>query len=588
MADLIASSRDGSQRWRRPLPDAPVKLGKQPGPDGWAVPWDGYVSAFHATLLWQDGKLHVRRRIDPPTKNPIYFHGQPADEFDLAPGEQFAIGETVFTLEEAAPAEVTIGREELKGVRYVDADRRLEALAALPEVIRYSPSDSDLEHRVLQVLLDGLPHARAAAVVQFLRDQSQPPNDLKIAVRAGLGRSGVAEVRPSRRLVYNAIVRDRKCVGHIWMPGLGGSGELTLSDPRTDWAICAPLPDEPASDWGLYVEGQLPRLLRPTAGGVPDASLGADIKFLFLTAEIFGALRQVRDLRERKAQLSSFLSPAVLRAVDGRNMDAVLERREAPVTVLFCDLRGFSRRCDQGEADLTRLWDLVSEALGVMTTFIIEYEGVIGDFQGDSALGFWGWPFEQPDQVERAARAALAIRRKVAQMAANPRHPLADFACGIGLAHGTAIAGRIGTPDQFKVGVFGPPVNLAARLEGMTKRFRVPIVADEAVLQVLNRSEHRPWVRCRRLAKVRPYGMERVVGIGELLPPAVEPGALPEPARLNFEAAARAFEEGRWNEAGQMLRWMSDGPSEFLKDYMARHPDGPADDWQGEVALDTK
>src|SRR5438094_868766 len=83
------------------------------------------------------------------------------------------------------------------------ADRRLEALAALPEVIRYSPTDADLEHRVLQVLLDGLPHARAAAVVQFLRDQSRPPEDLKIAVRAALSRTGAAEVRPSRRLVYN-------------------------------------------------------------------------------------------------------------------------------------------------------------------------------------------------------------------------------------------------------------------------------------------------------------------------------------------------------------------------------------------------
>src|SRR5947207_641609 len=140
MADLIASSRDGSQRWRRHLPDGPVRLGKQPGPDGWAVSWDGYVSGFHATLHWQGGRLHVRRRTDPPTKNPVFFRGQACDEFDVAPGEQFAIGETVFTLADDAPAELTVGREELKGVRHLDADRRLEALAALPEVIRYSPS----------------------------------------------------------------------------------------------------------------------------------------------------------------------------------------------------------------------------------------------------------------------------------------------------------------------------------------------------------------------------------------------------------------------------------------------------------------
>ena len=110
-----------------------------------------------------------------------------------------------------------------------------------------------------------------------------------------------------------------------------------------------------------------------------------------------------------------------------------------------------------------KLWDNVSEALGIMTSAIVENDGVIGDFQGDAAMAFWGWPLGGEEQIERAARAALTIRRRFAHVARQPGHRLAGFACGLGIAHGPAIAGRIGTLDQFKVGVFGPVVNRAAR-----------------------------------------------------------------------------------------------------------------------------
>ena len=64
-----------------------------------------------------------------------------------------------------------------------------------------------------------------------------------------------------------------------------------------------------------------------------------------------------------------------------------------------------------------------------------------------------------------ACRAALAIRQAFEQIRQQPEHPLSDFRMGIGIAHGRAVAGKIGTSDQVKVTVFGPVVNLASRLE---------------------------------------------------------------------------------------------------------------------------
>ena len=78
--------------------------------------------------------------------------------------------------------------------------------------------------------------------------------------------------------------------------------------------------------------------------------------------------------------------------------------------MLFCDLRGFSLRSEKGAGDLLGLLRRVSTALGVMTHQILDHGGVVGDFHGDAAMGFWGWPIAQADAAAKAATAALEIR----------------------------------------------------------------------------------------------------------------------------------------------------------------------------------
>ena len=155
------------------------------------------------------------------------------------------------------------------------------------------------------------------------------------------------------------------------------------------------------------------------------------------------------------------------------------------MTVLFCDLRGFSQKAEAAAGDLKGLLDRVSRALGVMTSQILKHSGVTGDFQGDAAMGFWGWPFASPESPLNACRAALGIRAAFEETFGRPDHPLGSFQVGIGVAHGRAVAGKIGTSEQVKVTVFGPVVNLASRLEGMTKQLRVPIVLDETTASIV-------------------------------------------------------------------------------------------------------
>jgi adenylate cyclase len=591
MADLIALGPDRDERWRRPLPPRTVTLGRRADMSEWAADWDGEISRLHATLHWQGDGLLVRR--DPSARNPVFFHGEPLDEFTAAVGDSFVIGQTRFQVQESSPVAdptpdtaLTCTRQELREVRYVDADARIAALAALPEVIRYSPGDPELENHVVDVLLQGIAGAEAAAIVCL--KPAAAGADPEIDLRAVKVREpNRAPWQPSRRLVLDAIGSRRQSVLYRWTPPLEPANDFTAY-AAVDWAICAPLPDDPTPGWGLYVIGRLPAA--PT-GDAPAQQEGfkGDLKFTELAADIFGSLRQVRDLQRRHALLSRFLSQAVLAVLLTReNLEEVLRPREADVSVLFCDLRGSCRIGEEGREDLTGLWDNVSEALGIMTSGIAEQDGVIGDFQGDAAMGFWGWPLGVPDRVERAARAALYIRRRFTRAAQDRGQPLAGFACGIGIADGPAVAGKLGTDDQFKVGVFGPVVNLAARLESLTKLFQVPILVDEATAQALAGPDSL-WWRCRRVARVQPYGMTTRLMVSELLPPVQEPGAMPEQDRRDYEASLDAFLAGRWADALELLRPLrQDGPARLLREFMQRRQNTPPAGWDGTIVLEAK
>jgi adenylate cyclase len=274
-----------------------------------------------------------------------------------------------------------------------------------------------------------------------------------------------------------------------------------------------------------------------------------------------------------------------------------LAPRETEVTVLFCDLRGFSRASERAAADLMGLLERVSQALGVATHQIRAEGGVVGDFHGDAAMGFWGWPLAQPDAALRAARAALAIRTqfsqspqvaRVARQASNELPP--DFQVGIGIATGNAVAGKIGTVDQVKVTVFGPVVNLAARLEGMTKVIHAPILLDERTASVLQNRLPAEAGRLRRVAAVRPYGLEQSLVVSELIPSLAVCPQLADADLAEYEQALDDFVAGNWQAAFDRLQRVppTDGVKDFLTAYMTTHERLPPPNWTGVIAMVAK
>jgi adenylate cyclase len=590
MADLIAQGLKPQHRWRRRLPDnQQVLLGRVAEP--WAVPWDEQISRRHAELCWRGGKLHVRRMST--ARNPLFVRGQVQDVFELRPGGCFVSGETTFTVTAGqatvvahvpAPlAEQAFRAQDLARIPFRDADRRLDILSRLPEVISGATTDPELLIQLGNMLLAGILHADAVAVVAVdpAAHEGSPVQILYWDCRLVYG----GDFQPSGRLILRAI-GSQESVSHVWgSPGATGT-TVTVAE-NFDWAYCTPVRGESCAGWGLYVAGRFHSDADPTAD---PSDLRNDLKFTELVAALLSSLRHVRLLQRRQALLSQFFSPSVLSTLSDKDADQLLVPRETEVSVLFCDLRGFARESNRSSADLLGFLERVSKALGVMTRHILDNGGVIGDFQGDATLGFWGWPLPQPDAITRICVAALSIRAQFEATARQAGHSLAGFQIGIGIATGRAVAGKIGTSDQAKVGVFGPVVNLASRLEGMTKFLKTPILLDETTARLARAQVPLELARFRSVAKVMPYGLDTPLTVSELLPSAAQCPELTDDHLTSYETALAALVAGQWSLANVLLDQVppGDAASEFLRALMAQHHGAAPAGWDGVIRLESK
>ncbi|HMO13904.1 MAG TPA: adenylate/guanylate cyclase domain-containing protein [Pirellulaceae bacterium] len=599
MADLIAQGEKSDDRWRRQLSDDElVILGRECV--GFSIPWDERISRQHARIRLRDGRLKVDRI--PESVNPVFYRGNRLDSFWVSPGEHFVIGNTKFTLV-AERAFVSIKnrkpvkqqsfkREHLRELRYRDADHRVAMLNQLPDIVARAINEVDLLVRLTTVLLTGIRRASTVAIVEMTNQGTDPTVNVLHWDRRLL--SG-GDFLPSMSLIREAIECGETTL-HVWDAQADSESESASPSSRDftlqsegNWAFVVPLSKEVKPPRALYVAGDSKRNSESETPFHTE-DLKDDMKFSELVAATLGNLLLLRRLEQRQASLRSFFSPVVLEAIANVDPDDVLRPRECDVSVLFCDLRGFSLTSEQMSDQLYELLDRVSQALGVTTRQILEFGGVVGDFHGDSAMGFWGWPLTQPLSVLKACTAAMRIQREFRELAQRQEHPLRDFQFGMGIATGRAVAGRIGTADQVKVTAFGPVVNLAARLETMTRQLKASILIDEATSTRLKQQlPHDSDILIRRLARIQPFGMKNTFMVCQLMD-ATAKDSLSQKQIDAYERALDLFLEGNWNEAFELLHQVpaSDQAKDLLTVYIAQHHRTPPVKWNGIIEIERK
>jgi len=219
-----------------------------------------------------------------------------------------------------------------------------------------------------------------------------------------------------------------------------------------------------------------------------------------------------KNLKEKEKIKHAFSSYVARQVVDEilKNPGGIMltgERRN--VTVIFCDLRGFTPLAEKlpPEEVVAALNDFYS--LMIETT--IKNDGSINKFLGDAVMAIFGAPVHFTDHSLRAVKTAVGMQTQVAALSAlrvsNGKPPIA---IGIGVSAGEAVAGTVGTESQMEYTVIGDRVNLAARLESNAKPGQI-LISQETYERV---ADH---VKARCLGPMTVKGREEAVTVFEIL-----------------------------------------------------------------------
>ncbi|MDZ4801686.1 MAG: adenylate/guanylate cyclase domain-containing protein [Bryobacteraceae bacterium] len=188
-----------------------------------------------------------------------------------------------------------------------------------------------------------------------------------------------------------------------------------------------------------------------------------------------------RGLRERETVKSAFaryVSQQVLDSVLVSGALPLLQGVRRNITVLFCDIRGFSTMSEQMPPE--EVVQLLNEYFECMVEIIFRHQGTLDKFLGDGLMVIFGAPQEDPEQEEHAIAAAVEMQRQLAVLRDKWRlEGRAPIRVGIGIHSGSAIVGNIGSTQRMEYTAIGDTVNVASRLESATKELGTDILVSE-------------------------------------------------------------------------------------------------------------
>jgi adenylate cyclase len=206
---------------------------------------------------------------------------------------------------------------------------------------------------------------------------------------------------------------------------------------------------------------------------------------------------------------SSYVAREVADAILKDPENLVLAGERCDVSVLFCDLRGFTSLAERLPPEQVVLLLNQFYTLCVDSTF--KHGGTLDKFLGDGVMAIFGAPIRHPDHAAQAVRAAIAMRAASEELSDKRRREgKLPITVGIGVSAGEAVAGTMGTEDRMEYTVVGDSVNLAARLEAEAQ-------PGQILLSGPTHDRVRDVVRARSLGLVKLKGKEEPVEAYEVL-----------------------------------------------------------------------
>jgi adenylate cyclase len=212
-------------------------------------------------------------------------------------------------------------------------------------------------------------------------------------------------------------------------------------------------------------------------------------------------VRLLQAVERQRQELTRFVSPQVASLLTSDEGQRLLEGHRRAITVLFCDLRGFSAFSETAEPE--EVLGVLREYHAAMGELIVAHGGTLEHFAGDGMMVFFNDPVPVADHELRAVRLAVAMRDRFEAMAQSWRRKGYELGFGIGAAVGHATLGRIGFEGRYDYGAIGNAVIIASRLSGeakagqilLTQRLHAAVeqhVDGEAIGELSLRGQTRP------------------------------------------------------------------------------------------------
>ena len=275
-----------------------------------------------------------------------------------------------------------------------------------------------------------------------------------------------------------------------------------------------------------------------------------------------------------------YLPPNVLRHMLDHEAALKLGGERRDVSILFSDIRSFTTISERSDPE--RLGEALNAHLTALTRVVFEHQGTLDKYMGDCIMAFFGAPVSSKGHAQSAVLAALQMQRRLKELQpAWRRCSEADVRIGVGVATGDVIVGNMGSESLFDYTVVGDNVNLASRLEGLTKDYGVEVLVSQQT-----RDRCGDAVVFMEVDRVRVKGKDEPVQIYEALDPAEV-----DEERTRYveacEAGIEAYRARRWGEAHQRFsdanHLLPDAvlPTLYLDRVERLEADPPPEDWDG-------
>ena len=324
----------------------------------------------------------------------------------------------------------------------------------------------------------------------------------------------------------------------------------------------------------------------------PSAFLLIEILVIFAVILSLRYIIEERNKKFVKEAFSKYLAPSVVDLVlkDPSKLTVGGERKD--LTILFSDLRGFTTFSEK--MDPKTLSQFLNEYLSEMTEIIFQYEGTLDKYIGDAVMAFWGAPLDQANHAELAWKAAVATQKRLIEITPMFKEKYGiDVGVGVGLTSGVVSVGNMGSKRIFEYTVIGDHVNLASRLESLTRLYGCDILSTRNTVESMPEAV-RNAMHYRKIDSVIVKGKTQAV---DLIQVSLDP--IPPEAEKAFTEAQTLFRHRHWDEAIELYKASSEAlksqtgkPDPVAEIFIKRCEEfkiyPPEENWDGTIEMRRK